>query len=116
MKRIYFFFFIILLASASCGKLRKEVISGVLIDDSTKVTLSGVEVNLYSYHDYSISNAELRKSTTTDSKGNFKISYNLRNREGPYALSIIKSGYYWNWYKIDEATNLEAIVIRLVNQ
>lgn len=115
MKRVYFPFFIILLVSASCGKLRKETISGVVRDDTTAISIAGAEVELYEFHDYSISNAKFLTSTTTESDGTFNIKYNLGHRN-PYFLRVIKSGYFPSSHTLttsEDTRNIGIVLKRL---
>ena len=115
MKRVFLLFFTILLVSASCGKLRKETISGIVRDDTTAVSIAGAEVELFEFHDYSISNAKFLTSTTTGSDGAFKIKYNLGSRN-PYFLRITKGGYYTSTHTIsssDDLKNLRIVLKRL---
>lgn len=90
----------------SCEKIGKETIEGTVMDDSTFVLLSGVDVQLYEFHDYSLSNAEFCTSATTGSDGKFKIRYNL-GRRNPYFLRYVKNGYYSASRTIYESDDLK---------
>ncbi len=97
---------------ASCEKMGNETIAGSVNDDSTFVSLSGVDVQLYEFHDYSLSNAKFLTSATTDNNGKFKMKYNLGNRN-PHFLRYVKSGYFVSTRTIYESDDLENMNVLL---
>lgn len=112
MKKLFFFTFLSIFFISSCEKIGKETIAGSVLDDSTSVSLAGVEVSLYEFHDYSLSNAEFCASATTDNNGKFKMRYNL-GRRNPYFLRYAKNGYYFVNRTIYESDDLENMNQRL---
>ena len=90
----------------------KDEISGIVQQDSTFCLISGVDVQLYEFHDFSISNAEYRASTTTDNNGKYTIYYNMNNRN-PYFLKFEKSGYFTSTHTISSSDDLKKINIIL---
>ena len=112
MKKIFFLSVLSVYFLTSCEKIGKETIAGSVQDDSTFVLLSGVEVSLYEFHDYSLSNAEFCTSAITDNNGKFKMKYNLGNRN-PHFLRYVKNGYFVTSRTIYEADDLNNMNVAL---
>ena len=108
MNKLFLLSIVLLLSITSCKKIGKDEISGSVETDSSFCLLPGVDVELYEFHDFSISNAKFLTSATTDSNGKYILYYNLGHRN-PHFLRFVKSGYYTATHTIESSDDLKKI-------